>query len=487
MFIAVYLTYLAGIYLTIYLRIFIDILNMSYIKQRNSVLSIKINVKPVYGSIVHTEAYEGPCRCGKIEELTPEAERLKNMKAFAKFQEDIKKNISSEAKILKPTYIEYDESFVVKEEEFKKLEDDLNNVDLFLLSYRVPGIERYKKPIAMIGRGVTNVDVAAYLRSRGFEGYAPLDYSELNELISLMWVRKAVRNTKILVATGGELFPYGVVSTIWNLEELKAKYGIGYHRIHFSEIFRELEKVDQGEAEKIAEEIIRNAKKINIEESFVVNDVKFYLAVKNLMKKYSCNAFTFPCFEACSSRLPSKHRVVPCLTHTLLKDQGYPSSCEEDISVLMAMMVLMYLSKKSAFMGNPSFVDEKTLKIVHSVPGLKMNGFDKPEMSYELWHFTVGGWGTKVQVNLAENTEKTVTLARFNPKASEILVTKGRVVKCEFYEIGCSPGVYIEVGDAREIIHKQVDFGHHIAMVYGDYVQKIEKLSELMKFKVVKV
>jgi len=471
----------------IYLRIFKKVLGMNDLNQRNFTLYMKVNVKPVFGSMVHTEAYEGPCRCGKMEELIPEAERLKNMKAFVKFQEDIKENISPEAKILKPVYIEYDESFVVKEEEFKKLEVDLNDVDLFLLSYRVPGIEFYKKPIAMIGKGVTNVDVAAYLRSRGIEGYAPLDYNELNELISLMQVRKAVRHTKILVATGGELIPFGVVSTIWDLEGLKARYGIGYHRIHFSEIFKELEKVDQKEAEKIAEKIIRNAKKINIKENFIVNDVKFYLAVKNLMKKYGCNAFTFPCFEACSSRLPCKHRVVPCLTHTLLKDHGYPSSCEEDISVLMAMIILMYLSKKSAFMGNPSFVDEKTIKVVHSVPGLKMNGFDQPDMPYELWHFTAGGWGTKVQVNLAANTEKTVTLARFNPTATEILVTRGKVVDCEFYEVGCSPGVYIEVDNAREIIHKQIDFGHHMAMVYGDYLQKIEKLSELMKFKVVKV
>ena len=215
--------------------------------------------------------------------------------------------------------------------------------------------------------------------------------------------------------------------------------------------------------------------------------MKFYLVVKKLMNRYDCNAFTFPCFEACSSRLPCRFKVVPCLTHTLLKDKGYPSSCEEDISVLMAMMILMYLSKKSAFMGNPSMIDEKTLRVVHSVPGLKMNGFDKPDMPYELWHFTRGGWGTKVQVNLAANTEKIVTLARFNPKATEILVFKGEVVDCEFYEVGCSPGVYIRVDDAREIIHKQADFGHHVAMVYGDYVREIEKLSQLMRFKVISV
>ena len=51
----------------------------------------------------------------------------------------------------------------------------------------------------MVG-AVTNVDISAYLRSRDLEGYTPLDLGELNHLISLLQVRKAIRRTKILTA-----------------------------------------------------------------------------------------------------------------------------------------------------------------------------------------------------------------------------------------------------------------------------------------------
>ena len=450
-----------------------------------SALDVKVGVKPVFGQLVHSDAWEGPCRTGTRDELTPEAERAGAKKAFQKFQEDSRRTLSTDARLLEPVYIEYGEDFVVSEKEFKKLEPDLQNVDLFLLSYRVPGIERYKKPAAMMGRGITNVDIAAYLRSRGVEGYAPIDYGELNELISLMQVRKAIGQTKILAVTGGKLITWGVVSSIWNLEDLKARFGTDCQRISIASFFDEMEKIDQGKTAELAEKLINDAQKLNLNRDYVANDVRFYLATRNLMEKYDCNAHTTPCFELCSTRLPEKFKVVPCLTHTFLKDEGYPSACEGDISALMAMTVLMYVSRKAPFMGNPWMEDENIIRLNHSVPGLKMNGFDKPDLPYELWHFTAGGWGTKVQIDLAKNEEKEVTLARFNPSATKILVVKGRTVSCRFNERACSPIVDIEVKDAREIIHQQADFGHHLAMVYGDYVSKIEKLSTLMDFEVV--
>jgi len=451
-----------------------------------SALDVRVGVKPVFAQLIHSAAWEGPCRVGDREELTPEAEGARGKKAFVEFQRELGRNLSSEAKLLEPVYIEYGEDFVVSEEEFKKLEPELQDTDLFLLSYRVPGIERYGKPVAMMGRGVTNVDIAAYFRSRGLEGYAPIDYDELNELVSLMQVRKAIRQTRILAVTGGELITSGVVSSIWNLEDLKVKFGIDCQRISIKRFFDEMDKVDQKEAAELSEELMKSAQKLIIKGDYVANDARFYLATKRLMGRYDCNAHTTPCFELCSTRIPEKLKVVPCLTHTLLKDEGYPSSCEGDLSVLLAMMVLMYISKKSSFMGNLSMKDENIVQLTHSVPGLKMNGFDKPDLPYELWSFTASGWGTKVQIDLAKNKEKEVTLARFNPLATKILVVKGRIIGCCFHERGCSPTVDIRVSDAKKIIHIQADFGHHMAMVYGDYTRQIDKLSTVMGFEVVR-
>ena len=38
-----------------------------------------------------------------------------------------------------------------------------------------------------------------------------------------------------------------------------------------------------------------------------------------------------------------------------------------------------------------------------------------------------------------------------------------------------------------EYFHKASDFGHHLAMVYGDYTEEIKKLARLMNFEVIEV
>ena len=458
-------------------------------------IGVKVGVKPVFSSLIHSGAWEGPCRVGDLADLTPEAEKTRAKEAFGQLKEHLEENLSADAQVLEPVMIELGEDLVIRQSEFQKLEADLPEVDLYLVSghgcCQYAGVkigERYNKPVAMVGPGVSTVDCAAYLRSRGLEGFAPLDFDELNQLISLLRVRKTFQQMNMLVVADEEIITIGVVSSVWNLEDLKARLGIDSKRISFRGLSDEVDRViesktEQRKAVQLVDKLVSNAQELRIDEDYVTNDVNFYLAIKNLMEKYECNAVTVPCFELCCTQLPAQWQAVPCLTHSLLKDQGYPSSCEGDISVLLGMALLMAIANKSSFMGNPAF-HENVIRLTHSVPGLKMNGFDSPDLPYHLASFTAGGWGTKIQIDLAANEEKEVTLARFNPLATKVLIARGKTVRCEFHENGCSPSVFIEVADARELIHKQVDYGHHMAMVYGDYTSEAEKLGELLGLEV---
>ncbi len=455
----------------------------------------KVNVKPVCGFLIHSDAKEGPCRTGDENTLSPQNERNEAEKRFKHFVEDIKNNLTKDATILKPVYIEYGEDFHVKERELKKLENELEKVDLFLLGFRIPGIERYKKPIAMIGKGITNVDISAYFKSRNLEGYAPFDFDELNELISLLRVRKAVNKTRILRISEGELIPWGVVSSIYDFENLKNKFGIECKTVLFEEFFEKMEKlVENKEERKIAEDIadrlIKNANKVHMRKEYIISSVYFYLTAKRLMENFECNSFTSSCFELCSTKIPAEKKFTPCLTHTLLKDEGYPSSCEEDISVLLSMILLMYISRKSSYMGNPSVNNKKDniITIHHDMPGMKMYGLKNKDLSYEIRNFTQGGWGANIRYDFSQDKGKIVTLGRFDPAGKKILIMKGEIIKgLNFNEIGCSLGVEIKVSDAMRYFHLSSDFGHHLAMVYGDYIEKVRKLGDLMGFEVIDI
>ncbi len=346
--------------------------------------------------------------------------------------------------------------------------------------------------------GLQSLDAAAHLRARGFEGYAPLDYDETNNLINLLRTRKVFKETNILLITNNPMPAYSELSSIWDFDDLARRFGIGIKIINYEKLAIEMERgmADRKErerAEDLTARIIKNAMGIYLDKKYVYSSVQFYYCIKNLMDQHNCNAFTIECWEFCTSRLPEKWKIVPCLTHTLLKDEGYTSACQADINALLSIRLLQTMSNKSTFMGN-NFVDMDSMlvKTGHSVPGLKMNGYDKPNLPYTLRHFCESGWGAKVMVNFSDNLEKTVTLLNIDPSATKIMVARAEIAKTIGFDestdrslIGCSLQAWLKFPDPRAYMHKQVDFGTHVIMAFGDYVEEFKQLGEILGMEVV--
>ena len=320
------------------------------------------------------------------------------------------------------------------------------------------------------------------------EEHRPIDFDDLNRLISVLRVRRAVRESRVLeVHTAGG-------SRTGMLENLKAKYGLEHKSILDQEIYDEMDRVVAAEAErertqKLTQRLIDNARKVHMKREDILPSVSFYVAARNLMERHQCNAFSFPCYETCATKIPAKKRFTPCLAHSLLKDEGFPSVCEGDIRMLPAMMFLMYLSKKSAPMGNTWVVDKKDnlYGLQHNVPGLKMKGFHEPDLSYEIVNFTFEGWGATIRRDYALDKGQPVTIAAFNSDFARLLVIKGEIVGSFGYdEVGCRLMASVRVPDVAKLyqqVHRLGFTGHH-AMVYGDYMEDLVKLGEVMGFEV---
>lgn len=474
-------------------------------------MDVKINVKPIFSNVVHTAVWEGPCRVGTEEELSPQYESRVGREQCKEWVSQLQQNLAPCAHMLEPAYIEYSESFYVSDESLSVLLPDLNDVDIFLISYRLPGLERLNKPMSMINNGPAPVDLGAFYSDIGKEFYFAHDYEEYNKILELLQVKKAIANTKLLVLTACEQFPVSVNSSNPDLFGLNLRYGIRSARRSIKDVFPIMKRLEC--EEKIAAEadaLMHNAGKANISKEWLSSDLRYYEAVKAMMEELGCNAFTTACKELCASRLPMENKCTPCLTHTLLKDTGIPTACEEDLNVWMAVMVLMYLTKKSVFMGNPSLVhahrrpvedlgmtqllsgpaggfDEDVLEIRHAVPSLKLQGFDQPDMKYDIGHFTLAGWGAKIQINLADADTNVVTIARFSRNGKSMMVTRGEILGCALRDIECSPAVYYRVeGGARAFRHALAEghYGHHLAVVYGDYTARLKELGKIVGFEV---
>lgn len=453
----------------------------------NPAITIKLNIKPVVGHLVHSEFWEGPCRAGSKEEMMPEVE-LENAKADFEHKKKELEKLIPRVNILTPLFIPYYESFVVEDKYYKEIEKDIAEADVILnMSWRIPKIERFKKTVVVLSNGVEGVDLPAYCRSIGLEAYNAIDFDDLNDVLFQLWVKKAVANTRALVLTAGEMPTFGLLSNIRDTEVIRRKYGMEIVKQPFTSIFEIMDTIDNDKAEEIKQELLKNSQETKVNIDFLVNDIKYYLAAQKMMEDYNCNAFSTSCHELCTSKIPQQRKFVPCIAHTLFKSAGIPSACEEDLNALLSMTIMMYAANRPVFMGNPFYETNEVLMLHHAVPGLCMNGFGTPDLPYEIWSFTGQGFGGKIQIDFAQNDNNTVTLGRFNPQADKMVVTTGEVIRSEYKTTYCSPHYYIKLnGSVKNFMHTLADFGHHQCLIFGDYSEKLYEIAKKMNFEIVK-
>ena len=174
------------------------------------------------------------------------------------------------------------------------------------------------------------------------------------------------------------------------------------------------------------------------------------------------------------------------MTHALLKDNSMAAACEGDVNALMSMMVEMYLSDKSVYMGNPFFNEgENVLRIKHSNCGLKMEGFDKPDSYYDIHSFAESGFGATLRHDFKKHIGQACTIGRFDPSGMKMLVSKGDIIDGVGNEgFGCEQSVTLKVPDVYELWRSSQNYGHHFSMVYGDYTREIRDLGDMMNFDV---
>jgi L-fucose isomerase-like protein len=466
-------------------------------------IDTKIHVKPVFVFLAHHGDKEGPCRTGTPESLSPENERRRAEASYAGMMDRIRIQ-SPFAKVMAPVFIEHGDDWLVKASEYAKLDGDAAEVDIYLVTgqslnqfFAVKLGERYQKPVAMVGGEQDPalpmmIDAGSHLRSKGLEAYLSVGWEAFDDLLKLLYARKAMRATRVLRVTQGQFD--NVNGSFLHPTQYQERLGMEMVDIPIKGFAEAWDRVREDPdawqlAQDTAEALVAQAQGAHIDTAYVANDVAFYLAAKSLMETYGCNAFTVDCFEICpDGRMAVDRKVVPCLTHVLNKDQGMPSSCEGDLGVLAALMLVQSVAQRTAYMGNLFLVDreQNLIKILHDVPGLKLKGYDAPDVPYDLRNFAVEGWGTTVRYDFCQDKGQPVTVARVSPGADKLMVTKAVIAGCGGFDTpSCSLEVVLQVEDAVAFFQKAMDVGNHSAMVYGDWSRELRALGELLGLEVI--
>ena len=458
-------------------------------------LDTKINIKPLFGVRIPAELHEGPCRPDNPSLWDKEEEKENAQLEFQSWKKTLYETLGKNVMIQEPVYVEYAGNHIIDTATWSTITKDDASTDLYVLShYRIPGLGAHTdKAIALVGNACATLDVNATLRSRGETVYGAIDYHHLSQIIDALKVKKALSQTKMLAVSDGKWdYEFNAVRSNIDTNILKDKFGVDSHYITIDEMMDEFRLVEKDKdyldlADKITYELLQHAEKSSMPAENIKPSILYYLTAKKMMQKYGCNGFTATCQEFCVSLNPMQHRVTPCITHTLLKDEGYISVCEADTNAFFSMGLQMYTANKTPYMGNTLIykLKENQLQMIHDVPGRKMHGYDQPDLPYSIESFTERNWGATMRYEFSRDAGKEVTFCRTTPAGDKVLAVKGVIQGGAGVEgWGCRLKAYIEVSDAMHYFNSAQQTGHHFSLVYGDYTDQLQMLAKILNMEI---
>jgi len=394
---------------------------------------------------------------------------------FQKGMEELRKNISTEVRILK-------ECIINGEKDLVKLEERVSEADVILLlkpglglGSCVVKIVESNLPVILFnkeGSVWTPLDALEYVYPRN-NVWVAADYEDLDFRLKILEARKNIGSTKLLVLNAD--YPHWerwLMRVPGGLNTIRERFGIEVEYVRSEEVVERWRGVEEEKVKKVAEEWIGNAEKIiEPSRSDVEKVSRLYLAMKDLLREKGAQGLTMAYGE---DPLP-----VPCFAYVKLRDEGVPAACEADIISLITMVILHYVTGKPSFMGNLRHVDpnNNTLMISHCVAPTKMAGYDEPALPYVLRSQHWGPPAGVLSAFVPMNTSQEVIVCRLDGELKSMLITRGVIEECRDLEEYCRNTVRIKVSNVKKLIHSTS--GNHHVMVYGDHREEIRELNKL--------
>jgi hypothetical protein len=235
------------------------------------------------------------------------------------------------------------------------------------------------------------------------------------------------------------------------------------------------------EAKAEAEAFTRGALKVmDATPAEIHNGVRFYLALKNMLKAERANALTIDCFGSLAANtLPG----YPCIAWSKLNDAGLYGVCEADLHSTMTQLLVTSYARVPGFVSDPVF-DTSRNEVIHAhcVSATKMSGLDGPSSPYLIRNHLETNEGAVVQVLMP--SQQTVTVARFTEPRRMLVSTAEVIGPVTDSDRGCRSQIRTRVKDAEKWL-RGYSAGLHRVIFYGDQTAAIARLGRLFGFEMV--
>ncbi len=193
-----------------------------------------------------------------------------------------------------------------------------------------------------------------------------------------------------------------------------------------------------------------------VAETFLLRDL-FY----DLLKQQNAFAVTV---NGC---MGSYAGIMPCLTLTLINDDGYMAYCEGDFVVIPSGILSHFISGKPTYFCNPTFPHHGRMMFAHCTAPRRMDG--KRLEPVELVNHYESDHGAATHVLFRKG--QLVTIIKPDFAASNWMITRGKVIGTPFMAT-CRAQIEVELsGDQQAVLDNMRGF--HCMIIYGDYTREV--------------
>ena len=291
------------------------------------------------------------------------------------------------------------------------------------------------------------------------------DHQELLWRLRALYGIKNFVGTRI-VALGG---PWGKYSPEAP-QVARDKYKMEIIEASYENVKPEIEKVRKdarlvSEARKCAQRYASlPATTVLTDKEFMVNTFLLHRFFKDLMRRHNASAFTI---RNCMTTMLPIAETTPCLSLSLLNDEGMLAFCESDFVVIPSGILLHYISGKPVFLHNSTFPHDGMVTCAHCSAPRRMNGKDY-EPAKIVTHFE-SEYGAAPKVDMPRGQK--VTFVNPEYSSGRWVGFEGVVKSNPSYEI-CRSQQDVEIrGDWRKLVKEVRD--SHWMLACGDYLKEL--------------
>lgn len=250
-----------------------------------------------------------------------------------------------------------------------------------------------------------------------------------------------------------------LISSIPDYQKVKDRFGIELVDIPLSLV---IEKYNKADISKYKE-----TEKLVFDEKELEASKKVYIALSEIKDEYHLNGLTIRCFDL----LDSIH-TTGCLSLAFLNKHGIIGTCEGDVTAMITMQIVKYITGQSTFQANPSRINTDTneITLAHcTIP------FDMLKDFHLDTHFE-SGIGVAVKGELFEDA---VTIFRLSSDMEHYFIAEGKIQRNLNETNLCRTQIVVKLDESVEPLLKNPCGNHHI-IFYGRHKKTIEDLLRNM-------